>query len=706
MAVLVLQAFAAQRRAARGGAEQEAAAALVGGGPDQVAHALEAEHRVVDVEGQHRQPVRAVAGGRGRPAGQRAGFGDALLQDLAVDAFAVAHQAGRVLGLVGLALWCVDAHLAEQAGHAEGACLVGDDGHHARAQRGQLQQVGQQPHEGHRGAHLLALGLQREGAEVGHGGHRQLGRGRLARRQRAPQRGAALLQVLRLGAAFGRAEEALRPRVVVAHRQVEAVHEVHQVLAIELLLLVRGHAALADRAHAVALLGLGQDDHRRAAVRHRRGVGGVDLHQVVPAAVEAVDLVVGHRADQRLQLGALAEELVAVVGAVVGAEGLELAVHGAREGPRQGLRVVAREERVPVAAPHQLDDVPAGPGKHSLQFVHDAAVAAHRAVQPLQVAVDDEDQVVQPLAGRQAQAGERLGLVHLAVAEEAPHASAGGIPGRAAAVARGQQAPVLQVAHEARLVHRRQRPQAHRAGGELPEVRHQPGVGVAAEAAHRLALRPGRGGAHLLPVMVQVGLAQAAFGKGPRIDAGGRVRLEEHQIAAVPGMPGAKEVVEAHLEQVGRRGIAGDVAAQLTLPRIGAHHHRQRVPAHHGSQALLDLEVAREGRLFVQRDGVQVRRLPLRLPGQGVAAGLVLQRGEDESGALGAAFAHQRGQRIQPFAGLGRVGVAGEADGVEQRFEFFAAGGWDCGHVGGVGLTSARRARQARPSGNARPVSG
>ena len=53
-AVLMLQAFAAERRPARRRADQEAARALVGGGPDQVADALEAEHRVVDVERQHR----------------------------------------------------------------------------------------------------------------------------------------------------------------------------------------------------------------------------------------------------------------------------------------------------------------------------------------------------------------------------------------------------------------------------------------------------------------------------------------------------------------------------------------------------------------------------------------------------------------------------------------------------------------------------
>jgi hypothetical protein len=113
---------------------------------------------------------------------------------------------------------------------------------------------------------------------------------------------------------------------------------------VELLLLVRGHAALADRAHAVALHGLGQHHGGLARVRPRRGVGGVDLHQVVAAAVQAVDLVVAHGRDQRRSSGPWPKKLLAVEGAVVGAEGLELAVDGAREGARQGVRAVAREQ--------------------------------------------------------------------------------------------------------------------------------------------------------------------------------------------------------------------------------------------------------------------------------------------------------------------------------------------------------------------------
>jgi hypothetical protein len=67
--------------------------------------------------------------------------------------------------------------------------------------------------------------------------------------------------------------------------------------------------------------------------------------------------------------------------------------------------------------------VPAGAREQRLELVDDAAVAAHRPVEALQVAVDHEGAVVEALARGQRQRGDRLGLVHLAVAEEAPDAA-------------------------------------------------------------------------------------------------------------------------------------------------------------------------------------------------------------------------------------------------------------------------------------------
>ena len=48
-----------------------------------------------------------------------------------------------------------------------------------------------------------------------------------------------------------------------------------------------------------------------------RFVGGVDLVRVVAAAAQLPDFVVGHVRDQLQQLGILAEEVLADVGAVV-----------------------------------------------------------------------------------------------------------------------------------------------------------------------------------------------------------------------------------------------------------------------------------------------------------------------------------------------------------------------------------------------------
>ena len=60
------------------------------------------------------------------------------------------------------------------------------------------------------------------------------------------------------------------------------------------------------------------------------------------------------------------------------------------------------------------------PRKTRFEFLDDLAVAAHRTVEALQVAVDDEDQVVELFARRQRDRAERLRFVRLAVAEERP----------------------------------------------------------------------------------------------------------------------------------------------------------------------------------------------------------------------------------------------------------------------------------------------
>ena len=68
-----------------------------------------------------------------------------------------------------------------------------------------------------------------------------------------------------------------------------------------------------------------------------------------------------------------------------------------------------------------------GAPEDGLELLDDLAVAAHRAVEALQVAVDDPGQVVELLAAGQRDRAQGLGLVGLAVAEEAPHPRAAGV---------------------------------------------------------------------------------------------------------------------------------------------------------------------------------------------------------------------------------------------------------------------------------------
>ena len=134
VAVVVLEALAGERGAAGGGAHHEAAPARVAEGPDLVAGALEAEHRVERVERHHRLAPwwRTQVAGR-LEASHRAGLGDALLEQLAVGLLDVAEQQLRVDRRVVLAERVVDPDLLEERIHAEGARLVRDDRHDASA---------------------------------------------------------------------------------------------------------------------------------------------------------------------------------------------------------------------------------------------------------------------------------------------------------------------------------------------------------------------------------------------------------------------------------------------------------------------------------------------------------------------------------------------------------------------------------------------
>ena len=199
VAVFVLQAFTVQRGAACGTAEEEAARALVACGPGEVAKALEAEHGVIDEEGDHRHAIDAVRRPGGNPVAHRAGFVDAFLQNLPVGGFFVEHQLVGIGRRVLLAERVPDAVLAEHAFHAEGAEFVRHDGHDVLAERLVFHQGAEDADERHRGGDFAAFfGGSGDGGE---GFQRRCGQGGgavVAFRHEALQLLAALQQVFLL----------------------------------------------------------------------------------------------------------------------------------------------------------------------------------------------------------------------------------------------------------------------------------------------------------------------------------------------------------------------------------------------------------------------------------------------------------------------------------------------------------------------------
>ena len=198
VAVLVLQTLAVKSRPARRAADQEAACAHVARRPGEIADALEAEHRVIDIERYHRHVRRRVGRARGDERGHRARLVDPFLKNLSFRILAIIHELIGVLRPIELPHLAENANLPKQPLHAEGPALVGDDRNHMRADVLVAQERGQNSDEGHGGRNLSSLGGCFQHRVEG-GERRNLERFALAptRRQIAAKRRPPLVQIAR-----------------------------------------------------------------------------------------------------------------------------------------------------------------------------------------------------------------------------------------------------------------------------------------------------------------------------------------------------------------------------------------------------------------------------------------------------------------------------------------------------------------------------
>ncbi len=364
---------------------------------------------------------------------------------------------------------------------------------------------------------------------------------------------------------------------------------------------------------------------------------------VVPTAAEGLDLVVAVALDHGQQPPVGAEEVLPDVGAGLDRVLLRLTVEHVAHPLDQDAVDVPGQQRIPLATPDDLDDIPARAPEDRLQLLDDLAVAAHRAVESLQVAVDHEGEVVQALTSGDRQGAQRLRLIHLAVAQERPDPTAAGV----------LDAPVVEVSIEAGLVDRGQRTDAHGDRGELPEVGHQSRMGIGAQTLT---------GHDLLAEMVELVLRKPTLEVRTGVDARRRVALVEDLVAHPGRVLAPEEVVEAHLVQARRGRVRGQMATDARRRGVGAQDHGDGIPADHAPDAPLHLLITRELGLLLGRDGVDVAGLGERRQTDVQLACTLEQPIEHELGTGDAIRADDGVERIDPVVrlsqGPGRAAAA------------------------------------------------
>src|SRR5690606_6746757 len=121
--------------------------------------------------------------------------------------------------------------------------------------------------------------------------------------------------------------------------------------------------------------------------------GGIHLVGIMATTIKAPNFLIAHAADHLKQFGVLAKKVFAHISTIIGLIGLVFTIYGFFHDTTQNTFFVASQQRIPVTAPNQLNDIPATATEITLQFLDDFAITTNRAIKTLQVAVDHKNKV-------------------------------------------------------------------------------------------------------------------------------------------------------------------------------------------------------------------------------------------------------------------------------------------------------------------------
>ena len=525
--IFVLQTFAVQGGTTGSTADQEATRLLVASRPAQIADTLEAEHRVIDVERDHRQIVGAVRGRRCQPGTTCAQLVDPFLQNLTFLVFFIVSNLLAVLRGVLLTVRAVNTNLTEQTFHTESTRFVGDDRYQTIFDRLVLQHYVQGTNESDSGRDLFALLFQQRAEVLQARQLKLLGEVRLTAWQITVQFLTLSVQIGMLFRTFREGDVRQFFDICIRHRHIETVADVTHAVHVHFLNLVRDVFTFSRVAHAVTFNGMSKDYCRFAFGFLRFLECSVDFLRIVTTTVQCPDLLVSPVCNQCCGFRIFTEEVFTNVRTIFRFEGLVVAVNGFVHQLDQFTAGIFTQQFIPTATPHHFDHVPASTFEDAFQFVDDLAVTGDRAVKTLQVTVDNEDQVIQFFTGSDGDRTFGFRFVHFTVAEERVNGLFRGI----------FQATVFQIFQEFSLVNSTNRTQTHRYGRELPEFRHQFRVRIGREAI----------AVNFLTEVIQLLLSQTTFQESTSVHARGDVALEVNQVAAILLVACTEEVVKAHI---------------------------------------------------------------------------------------------------------------------------------------------------------------
>ena len=225
-------------------------------------------------------------------------------------------------------------------------------------------------------------------------------------------------------------------------------------------------------AHAIALDCLDEDHRRLTRVFYSGSIGSIDLVWIVTTPVQPLDVGIGDIGNHGFQFRVFAEEMLAHIGAVIRLVGLIFTIDHLLHTFIEMASRVSGNQRIPVRSPDHLDHIPTRAAEFGFQFLNDFTVASHGPIQPLQIAIDDENEIVELFPRRQRDRATGFWFIHFTVTHKGPDFASPII----------SDFTVFQITHEAGLINGHDRPKPHGNGREMPVIRHQPRVGIRGQA--------------------------------------------------------------------------------------------------------------------------------------------------------------------------------------------------------------------------------